>query len=38
VERIEAGLDKNGKVIAWRHRSAAPSIGATFGAGAVHQL
>jgi isoquinoline 1-oxidoreductase beta subunit len=38
VERIEAGLDKNGKVIAWRHRSAAPSIGSTFGAGAVHQL
>jgi len=38
VERIEAGLDKNGKVTAWRHRSAAPSIGATFGAGAVHQL
>jgi isoquinoline 1-oxidoreductase beta subunit len=38
VERIEAGHDKNGKVIAWRHRSAAPSIGSTFGAGAVHQL
>jgi isoquinoline 1-oxidoreductase subunit beta len=38
VERIEAGLDKNGKVIAWRHRSAAPSIGSTFGPGAVHQL
>jgi isoquinoline 1-oxidoreductase beta subunit len=38
VERIEAGLDKNGKVIAWRHRSAAPSIGSTFEPGAVHQL
>jgi isoquinoline 1-oxidoreductase subunit beta len=38
VERIEAGLDKSGKVIAWRHRSAAPSIGSTFGEGAVHQL
>jgi len=38
AERIEAGLDKSGKVIAWRHRSAAPSIGSTFGAGAVHQL
>jgi isoquinoline 1-oxidoreductase beta subunit len=24
VERIEAGLDKSGKVIAWRHRSVAP--------------
>ena len=38
VERIEAGLDKSGKVIAWRHRSAAPSIGSTFEAGAAHQL
>ncbi|RTE94890.1 molybdopterin cofactor-binding domain-containing protein [Bradyrhizobium sp. LVM 105] len=37
VERIEAGLDKNGKVIAWRHRSVAPSIASTFAAGAVHQ-
>ena len=37
VERIEAGLDKNGKVIAWRHRSAAPSIASTFEANTVHQ-
>src|SRR6202048_2284462 len=29
VERIEAGLDKNGKVIAWRHRSVAPTIAST---------
>jgi isoquinoline 1-oxidoreductase subunit beta len=36
VERIEAGLDKNGKVIAWRHRSVAPSIASTFAANAVH--
>ncbi len=36
VERIEAGLDKNGKVIAWRHRSAAPSIASTFAANTVH--
>jgi len=36
VERIEAGLDKNGKVIAWRHRSAAPTIASTFAAHAVH--
>src|SRR5260370_14303327 len=36
VERIEAGLDKNGKVIAWRQRSVAPSIASTFAAGAVH--
>jgi len=37
AERIEAGLDKNGKVIAWRHRSVAPSIGSTFEANTVHQ-
>jgi len=36
AERIEAGLDKNGKVIAWRHRSVAPSIASTFAANAVH--
>src|ERR1700743_935770 len=37
VERIEAGLDKDGKVIAWRHRSVAPSIASTFAANAMHQ-
>ena len=37
VERIEAGLDKSGKVIAWRHRSVAPTIMSTFAAGAKHQ-
>jgi isoquinoline 1-oxidoreductase beta subunit len=37
AERIEAGLDKNGKVIAWRHRSVAPSIASTFAAGAAHE-
>lgn len=37
VERIEAGLDKSAKVIAWRHRSVAPSIASTFAAGTVHQ-
>src|SRR3954449_2471703 len=37
LERIEAGLDKSGKVTAWRHRSVAPSIASTFAAGAVHQ-
>jgi isoquinoline 1-oxidoreductase subunit beta len=30
VERIEAGLDKDGRVIAWRHNSVAPTIGALF--------
>lgn len=37
AERIEAGLDKSGKVIAWRHRSVAPSILSTFVAGAKKQ-
>src|ERR1700676_1465115 len=37
AERIEAGLDKNGKVIAWRHRSVAPTIASTFAAGAAHE-
>jgi isoquinoline 1-oxidoreductase beta subunit len=37
AERIEAGLDKNGKVIAWRHRSVAPSIASTFAAKTVHE-
>src|SRR3984957_14665393 len=26
LERIEAGLDKDGKVVAWRHNSVAPTI------------
>ena len=37
AERIEAGLDENGKVIAWRHRSAAPTILSTFVAGAKNE-
>jgi isoquinoline 1-oxidoreductase beta subunit len=37
AERIEAGLDASGKVVAWRHRSAAPTIASTFAAGAVHE-
>jgi len=36
VERIEAGLDKAGKVIAWRHRSVAPTILSTFAAKSTH--
>jgi isoquinoline 1-oxidoreductase beta subunit len=36
AERIEAGLDKSGKVVAWRHRSVAPTIASTFAAGAAH--
>jgi len=38
AERIEAGLDKSGKVVAWRHRSAAPTIGSTFAADSKHQI
>ena len=30
AHRLEAGLDANGKVVAWHHRSAYPAIGATF--------
>jgi isoquinoline 1-oxidoreductase beta subunit len=37
AERIEAGLDKQGKVIAWRHRSVAPSIASTFEPNTVHE-
>jgi isoquinoline 1-oxidoreductase beta subunit len=37
AERIEAGLDKQGKVIAWRHRSAAPSIFSTFKPDVKHE-
>jgi isoquinoline 1-oxidoreductase subunit beta len=34
VERIDAGIDAGGKVVAWRHRSVAPTILSTFKAGA----
>jgi isoquinoline 1-oxidoreductase subunit beta len=37
VERIEAGLDKDGKVIAWRHNSVAPSITSLFTADPKHE-
>jgi isoquinoline 1-oxidoreductase beta subunit len=30
AERIEAGLDAQGRVVAWRHRTGAPTIRATF--------
>jgi isoquinoline 1-oxidoreductase subunit beta len=37
VERIDAGVDANGKVTAWRHRSVAPSLWSTFDGSQVHQ-
>jgi isoquinoline 1-oxidoreductase beta subunit len=37
VERIEAGLDQSGKVIAWRHRSVAPSILSIFAPDQTHE-
>jgi len=37
VERIDAGVDASGKVVAWRHRSVAPTIASTFTKGADHQ-
>jgi isoquinoline 1-oxidoreductase beta subunit len=30
AERIEAGMDAQGRIVAWRHRSVAPTIRATF--------
>ena len=38
AERIEAGIDKAGTVIAWRHRSAAPSFMSSFVAGAKNEF
>ncbi|TCZ64811.1 xanthine dehydrogenase family protein molybdopterin-binding subunit [Roseicella aquatilis] len=38
VERLEAGLDADGKPVAWLHRSAAPSIGALFVPDPKHEL
>ena len=37
VERLEAGLDKDGKVVAWRHNSVAPTIMSTFGPDPKHE-
>ncbi len=33
-ERLEAGLDEKGRPVAWLHRTAGPTIGSTFAAGA----
>ena len=38
TNRLTAGLDANGRVVAWRHRTAFPSIGSVFGAPAKPRL
>ena len=38
LERLEAGLDINGKTIAWLHRTVAPTISSTFGPDSKHQM
>jgi isoquinoline 1-oxidoreductase subunit beta len=37
LERLEAGLDNDGKVVAWRHNSVAPSIFSLFQADPKHE-
>ena len=37
VERLEAGLDKDGHVVAWRHNSVAPTLLALFMADPKHE-
>jgi isoquinoline 1-oxidoreductase beta subunit len=37
AERIEAGLDASGKVVAWRHRTVAPSILSIFAPDVKHE-
>ncbi len=37
VERLEAGLDKDGKVVAWRHNSVAPTIFSLFAPDPKHE-
>ncbi|HEY8160397.1 MAG TPA: xanthine dehydrogenase family protein molybdopterin-binding subunit [Methylobacter sp.] len=38
VERLEAGLDDEGKPVAWLHRTVAPSISSTFAPDTKHQM
>jgi isoquinoline 1-oxidoreductase beta subunit len=38
VEHLEAGVDAQGKPVAWLHRSVAPTILSTFDASAKHQF
>ena len=38
VERLEAGLDNDGKVVAWRHNSVAPTILSLFAPDPKHEM
>ncbi|MCP1168304.1 xanthine dehydrogenase family protein molybdopterin-binding subunit [Limimaricola litoreus] len=38
VEKMSAGLDESGKTIAWRHRTAAPTIGSIFAPDPMQKL
>ena len=38
AERVEAGVDANGKPVAWLHRTVAPTIAALFVPGANHEM
>ncbi|WP_446810436.1 molybdopterin cofactor-binding domain-containing protein [Methylomonas sp. 2BW1-5-20] len=38
LERLEAGLDAQGRPVAWLHRTAAPSISSTFGPDSKQQM
>jgi isoquinoline 1-oxidoreductase subunit beta len=37
LEHLDAGIDKDGHVVAWRHRSVAPTIAAIFGKDPKHE-
>src|SRR5271169_3043523 len=37
LERIDAGIDPQGRVVAWRHRSVAPTIAAIFSPDPKHE-
>ncbi|NTZ05654.1 xanthine dehydrogenase family protein molybdopterin-binding subunit [Burkholderia metallica] len=37
LEAFDGGIDASGKVVAWQHRTVAPSIQSTFRAGVVHE-
>jgi isoquinoline 1-oxidoreductase subunit beta len=38
VERLEAGLDKDGKTVAWRHISVAPTIASIFKPDQIYEM